>query len=556
MLGGLAEASSHCLSPSPDASFLISYKHLYMREALGGLGDPNSSTLTSSSLGPATYFPSFHPPARHGSVPQRPGQRLQPPPSQRAPSGPATSQKAPAPLQPPQKAPAARAPSRKAPGQPAVPKKTPVLASAPRRAPAPSKTPRASAVPREAASRRVRCQESLFLPIASPPQALTPRSHSAASGSGPAGSRVGRVLGRSQPEGKTQPLMLVGTQQTQVLEVRAQKTSLELPGGAARRERGAVVVGRALGVALDGLKGRARVEDRLRSSKEERLADRPGSRYQAAGPRRKWGATQQLAVERAPGRPRRPFSVDELGLARLMIKAQAKEPPLRPRVLGLPSWLLVSSVSAATSPRGPEPLSPRQPAPVEGAPGLARERPRSGPWRQGAVGLWVEETLSAPTVVVAAEPEKLPSVRGSPSKVRPRPPSAPGSRKLDRVFEAPIPLPATPWEEVPSSHPASTPISKMEARASQRPKGEAAETEEGPGPGPVAKAGSSLENLVPNLVPKLVPKLVELEKVGNRANFMEQREESPPAITPPWLRYPGWQDPPGCLKGHLVATEA
>ncbi|KAK1329696.1 hypothetical protein QTO34_009878 [Cnephaeus nilssonii] len=444
VLGGLAVAPSHC--HSPDASLLISYKHLYVREALGGLADPDSSTPSSSSLGPATYPPSFYPPARHASGPrqdgqaQRPVQRPRPPPSQRAPSGPAASRKAPAPLEQPQKAPAERAPSRKAPAGPAAPGGT---CCAP---------------------------ESLSLPTPSP-QALTPRSRyqmacdSAAWGAGPAGSRLGTVLESRQPGGKTEPLMLVGAQETEVTEVRAQKMSLELPGHTARREREERVVGRAREVALDGRKGRGQVEDRVRSSREERRVDLPGFRSQATGRRRKWVKTQQLAVEGAPGAPRRPFSEDELALARLMVMAKAKEPPLRPRRLGLPSWLLISQVSAGP-PRGPEPLSPGQAAQAEGAPGVARERPWGGPWVKGGVGV---------------------------------------------------------WEDVPS-HTVSTPISKMEARVSRKLKREAAGTEGGPGQGPEATAGSSLE--------KVVPKLVELERMRNVASRMEQTEESLQVLTP------------------------
>ncbi|XP_005863400.1 PREDICTED: protein FAM71E2 [Myotis brandtii] len=379
-----------------DVSLLVSYKHLYMREALGDLADPDSSTLSSS---PATR--------EH-----------------------------------PQKVPAELAPSREAPAGPAAPKKTPALASAPRKAPAgrvPWKTPRFAAIHRKAASRPVPCREPGSLSSPSP-QALTPGTcyrmacDSAHLGAGPAGSRAGMVLESSRPGGKTEPLVLVGTQGTQVMEVRAQKMSLELPGHRARREMEEVVVGRACEVALDGLKGRAQVEDRLRSSKEERLVDLPGFRSQATGQRRKWVKTQQLAVEGAPGAPRRPFSVEDLTLARMAIVAKAKEPPLRPRLFGLPSWLWFSQV-------------------------LAR------------------------------------------------------SPKMDRDSQTPIPLPATRWEDVPSPT-VPSPISKMEARVSQKLHRGAAE----------AEGGSSLESLVPTLL--------DLEKRRNTASAMEQTKTRRAVFTP------------------------
>lgn len=501
MLGGFAEAPSHCVSSSPDVSLLISYKHLYMSQSLGDLADLDSSTLSSRSLRPATYPSRVHLRARHTSGPrqdrqagpQRPTlRRPRSPPSQKAPLAPDASRKAAAPREHPQKVPAERAPIRKAQARPAAPKKSPVLASAPRKAPAgraPSKTPQ------EAASRPVPSSEPLSLPTSST-QALTPRVHyqmafdSADLGLGPAGSRA---------KGNTEPLVLVGTQEAQVTEVRARKMSLELPGHTAQQEAEEVVVGRTREIALDGLKGRAQAEDRLRSAKEERRVDLPGFRSQATRQRRKQVKTQQLVVEGAPGAPRRPFSAEELALARTMItgKAQAQEPPLRPRLFGLPSWLLLSRVSVRSTP-GPEAFSL--------GPAATGEQPRLDPWVKAGVGVRVEEPRS---VQEAAKPEKLPSVQRGPSKGRPRSPRVPRSPKLDRVSEAPIPLPATRWEEVPSLPTVSTtsPVSKLQARASQMLNREAAEEVVG---------GSSLENLT--------PMLVELEKKRNISNEMEQTE--------------------------------
>ncbi|XP_059523322.1 Golgi-associated RAB2 interactor protein 5B [Myotis daubentonii] len=505
VLGGLVEAPSPGVSNSTDVSLLVSYKHVYMREALGDLADPNSSTLYPPTPSPSLCLTSraSGPSLGIQAWPQDPAHRPRPPPSPKTPSAQAASRKAPATREHPQKVPAELAPSREAPAGRAAPKKTPALASAPRKAP--RKTPRFAATPRKAAARPVPCPEPGSLPSPSP-QALTPGTcyqmacDSAHLGVGPAGSRAGVALESSQPEGKTEPLVLVGTQETQVTEVWAQKMSLELPGHTARREIEEVVVGRAHEVALDGLKGRAQVEDRLRSSKEERLVDLPGLRSQATGQRRKWVKTQQLAVEGAPGAPGRPFSVEDLTLARMTILAKAKEPPLRPRLFGLPSWLWFSQ-ALARSTRGPKPLSPRQAAP---------ERPRLGPWVKGGVGLLVEETLS--TQAAAAEQEKLPSAQRGSFKVRPRCPSVPGSPKLDRVSQAPIPLPATRWEDVPSPA-VPSPISKMEARVSQKLHREAAEVEGGP----------SLESLVPTLL--------ELEKGRNSASAMEQTKARRPVFT-------------------------
>nr|KAF6269495.1 family with sequence similarity 71 member E2 [Myotis myotis] len=513
VLGGLVEAPSPGVSNSTDVSLLVSYKHVYMR---GDLADPDSSTLSSSTLYPPTPSPSLcltsctsSPSQGSQAWPQDPAHRPRPPPTPKTPSPQAASRKAPATREHPQKVPAELAPSREAPAGPAAPKKTPALASAPRKAPAgraPWKTPRFAAIPRKAASRPVPCPEPGSLSSPSP-QALTPGTcyqmacDSAHLGAGPAGSQAGVALESSQPEGKTEPPVLVGTQETQVTEVWAQKMSLELPGHTARREIEEVVVGRTHEVALDGLKGRAQVEDRLRSSKEERLVDLPGLRSQATGQRRKWVKTQQLAVEGAPGAPGRPFSVEDLTLARMAIVAKAKEPPLRPRLFGLPSWLWFPQ-ALARSTRGPKPLGPRQAAP---------EQPRMGPWVKGGVGLLVEETLS--TQAAAAEQEKLPSAQRGSFKVRPRCPSVPRSPKLDRVSRAPIPLPATRWEDVPSPA-VPSPISKMEAMVSQKLHREAAEAEGGP----------PLESLV--------PRLLELEKGRNTASAMEQTKARRPVFTP------------------------
>lgn len=514
---------------SPDISLLVSYDHVDMQQNMEDLSNLDSSTLSSDSLGQDSYCPSFYLPAPYSSVPRH-KKKARPPPSQKTPSIPPTSWKDPFILDQDQKVSAVLAPSQKSPDGPSAPQMSPVPASAPQKSPAipgpsrktpcvlaipqkapaiPSlswKTPLVSGIPQKAMPCPVPNQKSLFLPSPSPKVLTSPTRYQmtldpANLGSLRRGSHDENVLKRSQPEGKTEPLVLVGTRQTQVAEIWAQKMSLELPFDTTQKETKGVVISKAQEITQDGLKGKGKVEDKVHGMTEAKSLDLPGFKPRVMGQQQKWVKTQELAVEGAPQERRMPFSVKELTFAKMVLLAKSKEMPLRPELVGLPSWLLTPQVSARST-AGPEPLDPGQAAVLEGTP------------------------------VVGREAEKLLSDQRRSFKVPPRSKRGPRSPKTERVSQAPIPLPAMRWEDVQSPILLNS-ISKMEARVSQRPNREPQETVGMPGQCPLATTGSPLE--------VLVPKLLEIENKRDSVNKVEKTKKKLSIFTP-WPRYLGRKD--------------
>ncbi|KAF5916916.1 hypothetical protein HPG69_013836 [Diceros bicornis minor] len=601
VLGGLVESPSHCVSEdSPDSPLVGSHDHLDVlwQQDIDALMDPESSTLSSSSLCPATYPPTFYLSAPYSSFPRHnekarpPGnvQRLGPPPSQKTPSVPATSWKAPFILDRSQKVSAVRAPSqkistvpgpsqkgpavppapRKTPAVPAVLKKAPAVPAAPKKAPAipaPSqKAPPAFAVPPKAVSLLVPNRKPQFQPT--PPQkALTPPSQHptpldpADRGMLPMGTDGGHVLERRKPEGKPEPVVLVDTQETNIVELKTQKTSLELPFATTKKESEEVLISKAQEITLDGLKGKGTLEGQVRRRKEEISLDMPGLKAKEVGQQKKWVKTKEVAIKGAPQEHSRPFPVEGLALAQLMILASSKERPLTPAAVGLPSWLPTPQVSAVSA-MGTAPLSHSHVSLLAGTPVAVRERPQSGAWAKGSTRLPVEETApwakgsappgakgsappgvkgsappgakgsappgakgsAHPWVEAEAQPQELPQDPRGPSKVPPRSKRAPSSPKIDSAFLAPIPLPASRWEDIPQSPISLSPISKMEARVSQEPKRVSQEPARMLYQCPVATTALSSEILLPTLL--------KLENMRNVATKVEKIKEELGAFNP------------------------
>ncbi|KAM5297560.1 Golgi-associated RAB2 interactor protein 5B [Glossophaga mutica] len=525
VLGSLVKTPSYCISEnSPDISLLVSYDHVDIRQNMEDLSDLDSSTLSSDSLGQDSCCPSFHLPAPYSSVPKH-KKEARPPPSQKTPSVPPTSWKDPFILDQAQKASAVPAPSQKSPTGPPAAQKTPVPAPVPQKTPAmtgssrkppcvlavpqkapamPSlswKTPLVSGVPPKATPCPVPNRQSLFLSSPSPKALTSPARDQmtldpADLGSLPRGRQVENVLERSQLEGETEPLVLVSTQETQVAEMWARKMSLELPFHATQKETKGVVISKAQEITLDGLKGKGKVEDKVHGRLEGKSLGVPGFKPRVLGQQQKWvRKTQELAVEGAPREHRRPFSVKELTFAKMVILANSKEMPLRPELVGLPSWLLTPQVSARPM-VGLEPLSPSQATTLEGTP------------------------------VVDREAEKLPLDQRQSSKVPPRSKRGPSSPKMERVSQVPIPLPEMRWEEVQSPILLNS-IPNVEARVSQKPSRESQETTGMPGQCPLATAGSSLEVLVPKLL-EIENKRVSANKVEKRKKKLSPRRHAPP----------------------------
>nr|KAF6406728.1 family with sequence similarity 71 member E2 [Molossus molossus] len=520
VLGGLVETPSPSISEnSPDIAFLVSCEQLDMQQGFKDPTDHESSTLSSNSFSQDTYSPNFYLPSPHSSVPRhhkkaRPlgsAQKWWLPLSQNTSSIPATSRKAPFILDQ----------SQKVSARPAAPQKTSILASVPQRAPAvpaPSwKTPHVLAIPQKPMPRPVPNQKSLFLPTPSQ-MALDP----ADVGMLPVGSHAGDVLKKSQPEGRTEPLVLVGTQEMQVTEMRAQKVSLEPPFNTTKKKMKKVVISTAREVTLDGLKGKDTLEDKVCSMKEEKSMVVPGFKSKMTGQQKKWVKTQELVMEGAPKEHRRPLPAEELTPSKRMIMANSKESPMRPKLFGLPSWRSTPRVRMS-----PKSLYSRQVTVLEDTSVVLGEQPQLGSWAKGSKGLRLKET-SSPRAAVEAK--KLPSDPIRASKVHARSKRAPSSLKMNRHSQVPIPLPATRWEDVQSPI-VPTSISKTEVRMSQKPNRESQEMPGMPDQLPLAKTEFSLGILM--------PKLLEIDNMRGVAKNVKKKKKI--SVFTPWPSIHGSQ---------------
>ncbi|KAF0883607.1 F71E2 protein, partial [Crocuta crocuta] len=498
VLGGLIETPIRCASAdTPDTSLLEPYDPFdtYLWQDIENLMDPDTSTLSSPSLPPATYPPPFSLPAAYSffrrrkekAQPRGPEQRQRPPASQKTANARVASWKVPflfdqskrvsAVHTPSQKISTVPGRSRRAPVVPAVTQKTPTVHDSPRKAPAVSATSRKSAATSPGPSRKappllallpksvsasVPRRKSLFPPTPSQKDLTSPTQYQMAPdtanlGTLPMGSLRGQVLERSKFEGMAKPLMFVGTQEMDVIETRTQKTSQELPFRTTKKESEEVMITKALDVTLDGLKGRGKLKDKVHRKKEEISVDKPGLTSQTVGQQQKWLKTQELVIQGPPEEQRRPFSVEELTLAKMMIMAKSKEPPPMPATVSLPSWLLTRQVpDMSTASPSQVPLRQRTPE-VIGEPFLfgtwVKETMR--PWAEESMYRWVEAQTHVPK-----EASKVPDL----------PRHEASSLITDDVSPNPIPLPASRWEEVPPSPVSLTPISKMGASVFQKPK--------------------------------------------------------------------------------------
>ncbi|XP_034842414.1 protein FAM71E2 [Mirounga leonina] len=611
VLGGLVETPARCVSEgSREPSLLGSYDRLdtYLwRQNIEGLMDPDSSTLSSSSFCPAPGPPAFNLRAmfsfhKHQG---KAGQRQRPPYSQKTPSTHAASSKVPfildqskkvsavpAPSQktstapgPSRKAPPAsatfpkapvppRGPSRKAPPASAsspkaraipVPsqKAPPVLAS-PQKPPAvpyPSpKSPPIQALPPKAASPTLQRRKSFFIPTPSQKAVTSPSQYKmtldrADFGMVPELSPKRDGLERRKHEGTPQPMLFVGTQEMDVLEMRTQRTAMELPFTTTKKQSEEVVISKAREITLDGLKGRSTLEDKVHKKKEKISLDMPGFKSKERGEQQRWFKTQELAIEGGPEEQSRPFSVEGLTLAKMMIMANCKEPPQRPAAVGLPSWLSAPQASARST-EGTVPFGPHHVSSPEGKPGAVREQSPVGSWvplmegtpvgfrEQSPVGFWVPSTEGTPVGVRDqspvgtwvrgrmhqwAERSKHPWVKelsqdttGAsevPYLMEQEMDSVFSRRNMD-VSQSPIPLPASEWEDVPQLPISLTPISKTEAgvspqlsSVSQKPQ----EPKEMSDLSPLTTTGLSSEALSPSPL--------EVESVMHMATNGEKTEE-------------------------------
>ncbi|XP_032447284.1 protein FAM71E2 [Lynx canadensis] len=498
VLGGLIETPIRCASAdTPDISLLESYDpfNTYLwQQDIENLMDPDTSPLSSSSFSPATYPPCFSLPAayssshRHNEKAQAlgSGQRQQPPPSQKTAAARVAAWKVPflrdqskrvsAMHDPSQKMSTAPGPPRGAPVVPAVTRKTPTVRGPPWKAPPVSvtsrkaaaspgparKAPPVSPTSRKAVSSSVPGRKSVFLPAPSQKALTSPTQQqmtldAATLGTLPTGGPRGRVLERSRREGTPGPLMFVGTQEMDLIETRTQKTSQDLPFTTTKKESEEVVLTKALKITLDGLKGRGKLEDKVHRKKEEISLDKPGLTSQTVGQQQKWLKTQEVVIQGPPEEQSRPFSVEGLTRAKLMIMANSTEPPLRPATVNPSSWLSNPPMPDMST------VSPSEVPLLQGTPEVVGEqslfgtwvKERMHPWAEGSMYHWVEAQPQVPKE--ASEVPGLPRHEAS-------------SLMMDNVSPDPISLPASRWEEVPLWPVSLTPTSEMKASVFQQPK--------------------------------------------------------------------------------------
>ncbi|KAB1274230.1 Protein FAM71E2 [Camelus dromedarius] len=258
--------------------------------------------------------------------------------------------------------------------------------------------------------------------------------------------------GKKQPE-ESQSWCADGTQETDVVEMRTQKTSRDCPSLPPRRSR-----------RKRHLCGHARLSD-------------PGG-----GAQKKWVKTQELAIEEAPQGQARPFSV-EGSPCQLMIIAGSKtplEPSSGQSTLGSPLSRCLPCQQWAALPSAPTKC------PLEETPAVGREQPLLGAWVKGNTGLQAE-----------VEGTCVQGPRG-PLKVPPRPKRATSSPKMIRLQDS-LPLPAMRWEEIPGSPVSMTPSQKRRLGSPSSLRGYL-RSWRGANQSPVATAGSSLEILLPTLL--------------------------------------------------------
>ncbi|XP_069408583.1 Golgi-associated RAB2 interactor protein 5B [Ovis canadensis] len=537
-LAGLLETPLHCISEhSPETSLLGTCDHLDMcawQQHVDNLMDPETSTMSSCSICPAAYtpnFPSFNekarplpptwkplavPTARHkapfildqskrvSAMPAPLQMSAAPGPSQKATAYSPAPKKAPFQKPPhvptiPRKASAVPGPSQKPRHAPAIPQKAPVMVAPSQRAPG------TFGVSPKAVSHPAPNRKSVFLPAPSQKGLTSPTQHRMTLGPDsvsmvPSRSHGGDMLEKRKPEEKPEPVKLMGTKEKNVVDTRTQKTTVEVPFTTTEKKSEEVLIRRAQEITVNGLKGKGKLEDRVHTMKEEIALDMPGFKSKEVGQQKKWVKTKKLAIQEAPQEQTRPFSVEGLTLAKLMIIAGSKDPTLRSGLVDLPSWLSASQ-GCDLSTMGRVLLSPTHLSMLEETLVGVREQPQ--------LGVRVEE---------------MPQDSKGPSNVSSRPRRAASSPKMNVASQTPIPLPSTRWEDIPESPTSLTPISKMEARVSQQPRRVSQEPERGPDQGPVATVGSNLEILLPTLL--------EIGSMEDEASKVEKIKDELGAFAP------------------------
>ncbi|GAB1291499.1 Family with sequence similarity 71, member E2 [Apodemus speciosus] len=148
-------------------------------------------------------------------------------------------------------------------------------------------------------------------------------------------------------EGKQEPVLLVGAQNTKVVDVRAQAVALHLPFATTKKQSKEILISKTQEVTLEALKGREKFENRARKMEEETTVNLPDLKSKETEMQKQWVLTKEIAVEGPYTEDNRPFSAEGLALAKMMIMANSKHQQLKPATISLPpSFSLTSKVSS------------------------------------------------------------------------------------------------------------------------------------------------------------------------------------------------------------------
>ncbi|XP_036057012.1 protein FAM71E2 [Onychomys torridus] len=380
----LIETPTQCVSHNThDLAFMDSHGHLdtfLWTQDLDNLIDTESTSL-SSPLPTSPYPPAFYifPPGssfakskdkakpkpigsmKYMSSPITSGKTpfiwdkstkvpAEPAPAQKAPALPAPSQKAPAAPWSTQKSsakpsPFSKAPpsgSQKTPSVPGPPQKAPVLVTQPQKTLPPAlKLPQAPAGSQKA----VPPKKDILVLNAPTAQSQKAPDSKAKAPVDPSMLQAGDTLERKS-EGKQEPGVLVGEQKRKAVEMKT--TPLQLPSTTAKKQSKEVLISKTQEVTLEALKGRGKLEERVHKM-EKTTVNLPDLKSMEIESQKKWLLTKEVAAEGPYLEDTRPFSVEGLALAKMMIVANSRQQHLKPTTISLPSWFSMTSRASAMS---------------------------------------------------------------------------------------------------------------------------------------------------------------------------------------------------------------
>ncbi|XP_076425843.1 Golgi-associated RAB2 interactor protein 5B isoform X1 [Peromyscus maniculatus bairdii] len=303
----------------------------------------------------------------------------EPAPAQKAPAAPRSTQKSSAKSSPfyktppsgSRKTPSVPGPPRKAPSVPGPPRKAPVLVTQPQKTLTPVlKRPKAPAGSQKAVPPKkdilvlnTQCQAPAARSQAPDSKAKAPVD--------PSMLQAGDMLERKS-EGKQEPG--VGEQKRKAVEMKA--TSPQLPSTTNKKQSKEVLISKTQEITVEALKSRGKSEERVHKM-EKTTVNLPDLKSLEIESQKKWVLTKEVAVGGPCLEDSRPFSVEGLALAKMMIMANSKQQHLKPTTISLPSWFSMTSRASAMSVLANLPFNTSQMTLPERTQVVVREQPSS-----------------------------------------------------------------------------------------------------------------------------------------------------------------------------------